>query len=132
MHQFCITLTYLHLGLDVCTQCQLMVPCYMAVFMMSQSNVALLVLALILYPCCHLLSKRKESMSHENFCISSLPKRCLVIRKLISSSINQHWVGMRFIACCRKIKYEFLLTYDGHFFSKTMLLETIYIYIKCY
>jgi hypothetical protein len=32
---------------------------------------------------------------------------------------------------CRKIKYEFLLTCDGHVFSKTMLLETIYIYIKC-
>jgi len=110
----------------------MMVPCYMPMFMMSQSNVALVALALILYFCCHPLSERKESMSHANFCISSLPKRCIVIWKLISSSINQHWVRMRFIVSCRKIIYEFLLTCDGHFFTKTMSLETIYIYIKCY
>jgi hypothetical protein len=108
---------YLHLGLDVCTWCQLLVPCYMLVFMMSQIGCYLTCTCIDFVSMLSSSIKIKESMSHANICISSLPKGCLVIWKLISSYTNQHWVRLRFIVCCRRIKYAFSLTCDGHFLA---------------
>jgi hypothetical protein len=42
---------------------------------------------------------KKGNMSHASVCISSLPKGCILIQRLISLSTNQHQVKITFIIC---------------------------------
>jgi hypothetical protein len=105
MCQFCITLIFLHLKLNMFTQFQFLVPCYMAMFVMWRWDVTLLVVVLILFLCCHFLLEIRKNMFYANTYTLSLLKGCLVTQRLIFSFTNSHWVGMKFIVCCCKITY---------------------------